>query len=114
MVLFTTNCPQKAYPNTQWIDGNFLKVSTNTWKDQEKTRQHMDYLASVLGVSKPEDWYRVSTAQISAAGGWGCVTYFGRLSSALRFAYPEHQWDTSLFMVHGKRSVQRFEQIVCT
>lgn len=48
----------------KWIDGNFKKVSSFTWKDPKKTREYLDYLGNKLQVQDKEEWYRVSTKQV--------------------------------------------------
>jgi hypothetical protein len=36
---------------------------------------------------------------------------FGNLGDALKFAYPEFNWDLSKFSVRGKKSIQRWLKV---
>ena len=39
------------------------------WQDIKNQREYMDWVAQQLGVTNPEDWYKVSSQQVIKQGG---------------------------------------------
>jgi hypothetical protein len=63
-------------------------------------RGEFNKVKSVLGISKPEDWYTVTSTAVCAAGGSTILTahYGGSLPRALKCIYPEHEFNEWRFV----------------
>lgn len=96
-----------AYPDHQWIQGNFLIAPTSTWKSAKQTREYLQSLEPLLHINDWTDWYYISRSQLEQVGASGMLTAFSRLSNACLFAFPEIPWSLSKFSVTQKRSAQR-------
>jgi hypothetical protein len=88
----------------------------------------LEFAAKQLNITEPEDWYRISSSQITQTGGahfflpyysqhspiltrylgWGMLQRFGSLYKTLEFAYPDYFWDEKKFTTRGKKSAQRW------
>jgi hypothetical protein len=92
-----------------------------SWKSSESVREFFESLAEKLHISHYTDWYRISMIQIRDSGGVfeldallphsisgsSLFSKFESLGIALRFAYPEINWELDQFSFKGKKSVQR-------
>eukprot|EP01122_Echinamoeba_exundans_P005105 TRINITY_DN15281_c0_g1_i1.p1 TRINITY_DN15281_c0_g1~~TRINITY_DN15281_c0_g1_i1.p1 ORF type:complete len:579 (-),score=58.97 TRINITY_DN15281_c0_g1_i1:528-2264(-) len=88
-----------VYPEHQWHEWLFSKVSKGFWKDATNIRRYLDWLAPVIGVRKMEDWYSVGISQLVSNHGDHLVATTrksnpegGTMVSILRLAFPEHEW----------------------
>ena len=72
----------------------------------ERAAEFVHSAAQQLGVQHPEDWYRVSAAQIRQVPGCGVLRRV-RLGDALARAYPGVDWNSEKLGSRTKRSAQR-------
>eukprot|EP01126_Amoeba_proteus_P021253 TRINITY_DN2152_c0_g1_i5.p1 TRINITY_DN2152_c0_g1~~TRINITY_DN2152_c0_g1_i5.p1 ORF type:complete len:459 (-),score=79.09 TRINITY_DN2152_c0_g1_i5:847-2223(-) len=80
-----------------------------SWRTVQNARRALDFLASELHVSSiPNDWCRVSLAQLKSVGGSGYRNRFKNLGHVLSYAYPEFTWDIKAFSRSVKKSMQRW------
>jgi len=87
---------QSCFPEHNWNNSRF-KSSTFYLSVAEHRREFVDKLAKKLGVKKPEDWYKVSAAQVWQHGGAGLLRYFGgSFEKALISLMPDRQWEFPL------------------
>jgi hypothetical protein len=99
------------------------EIPIKSWKTPESVRTYLDSIANALMLYSHTDWYRVSRPQMALFGGMsalntaGIVSHFvgvslyakfGNLGGALKYAYPEFEWDLNMFALRGKKSVQRW------
>jgi hypothetical protein len=59
--------------------GYKLKQHTS-WKDLATQKQFLVDLGKKLNIQQKEDWYRISTSQVSKNGGSGLMLIYGSLS----------------------------------
>jgi hypothetical protein len=52
------------YPEENWVQGLFRSAPKTTWDDPELTKQFLEAIGQRLSIKAPEDWYRVSVAQV--------------------------------------------------
>lgn len=81
-------------------------IPSSHWEAPENVRALLDAVGEKYHVVKPQDWYRISNADISSCGGAGLVRKM-RLVDALRIAYPTLTWSESEASSSSKRSKQR-------
>eukprot|EP01027_Heterolobosea_sp_BB2_P009730 GEZU01014328.1.p1 GENE.GEZU01014328.1~~GEZU01014328.1.p1 ORF type:complete len:409 (-),score=52.61 GEZU01014328.1:123-1349(-) len=65
------------------------------WKDRANHKQFFDWAAKRLRVQQPDDWYKISRAELFRLGGGSTIVnnyYGGSLMQALSAVYPEHEW----------------------
>lgn len=86
--------------------------SLKSWRTPELVRSYLVSVAQELRISSYDDWYRISRPQLALIGGRTLFEKFGNLGGALRFAYPEINWDMGRFSFTGKKkSVQRWMRL---
>eukprot|EP01127_Copromyxa_protea_P014851 TRINITY_DN4197_c0_g1_i1.p1 TRINITY_DN4197_c0_g1~~TRINITY_DN4197_c0_g1_i1.p1 ORF type:complete len:722 (+),score=134.76 TRINITY_DN4197_c0_g1_i1:213-2168(+) len=91
---------------------NPIPRKTRNWQTPENVREFFESVGKQLYIAEPSDWYRISRDQLTNLGGWGLYTAFKSLGTALKFAYPEIEWDESKFSFRGKKSGQRWVRVV--
>lgn len=74
-----------------------------SWKTPDLVREYFESVASQLNISTIGDWYRISKKQLDQYKGSPLCNKFGNLGTALQYAYPEIQWDLSVFGSRGKK-----------
>lgn len=67
------------YPEQVWYPWNFVKPPRNYEPDQKTWELMILTLEKELSLSKPEDWYRVSRAQLKELGVLSLITKAGGL-----------------------------------
>eukprot|EP01122_Echinamoeba_exundans_P010752 TRINITY_DN408_c0_g1_i1.p1 TRINITY_DN408_c0_g1~~TRINITY_DN408_c0_g1_i1.p1 ORF type:complete len:476 (-),score=30.93 TRINITY_DN408_c0_g1_i1:389-1816(-) len=101
------------FPDHQWEEWKFYWASSLTfWNRQAQQRNYtnaravLESLAKIpeMGISAPEDWYRVGREVLGRYGALGMVKAFGGLAELLMKAYPEHSWDLQMFNRSSKAS----------
>lgn len=70
-------------------------------------RSFMTDIGNRLGVKQLDDWYRISTQQLSDAGAMHILIHFGGLPGVLKMLYPSYRWNNKVFALAAKRAVQR-------
>eukprot|EP01124_Arcella_intermedia_P002785 TRINITY_DN11518_c0_g1_i4.p1 TRINITY_DN11518_c0_g1~~TRINITY_DN11518_c0_g1_i4.p1 ORF type:complete len:468 (-),score=107.57 TRINITY_DN11518_c0_g1_i4:30-1433(-) len=88
------------------------KIIRRIWNKKEDVIQFFEYAGEQLFVRDPLDWYRISRIQIKNVGGIRLYSIFGNLGKALRYAFPEVDWDISLFSNRGKKCRQRWLRVI--
>lgn len=79
-----------AYPEHQWQPWRFQPTPTELWEDEVTVRAYLVWLEAQLGITQPEDWYRVSYEQVQRLHGGALLTRHGGLAPLLRHWRPEH------------------------
>ena len=90
---------KKIYPIHPWqrgkIEIEFESASEEFWKDQANVRSFFEWLniEFSMNVVNSEDWYQLSTDDVSKKGGATLLqVYGGSVMKALQIAYPEVVW----------------------
>lgn len=90
------------------------KAPQEFWAQVDNVRTFLDIAKNALGIEKPQDWTRVSVAQLRSLRGSGLFRNW-TLQDALRAAYPDVTWADVSFSSHSdptpKRSAQRMLHI---
>ena len=89
-----------VYPEHKWNLEKFSTVPKRHWD-----RSFMDWLGLELGFNKMDDWYRITSDDISKKGGSGSLnnSFNGSPSLLVTSIYPEHKWDIHQFSTVPKR-----------
>ena len=82
------------------------RLEQGYWKVAENVCSFMREAGKALGVSKKEDWYRVSADQLCRLGGAGMLRRL-RLVDALRIAFPKETWSEQECSKTAKKTTQR-------
>lgn len=65
------------------------------WKSIDSRRNFLVQFASKHGISKPEEWKKISKEDIANAGGKTLLKYYnGSISKILRSLFPKEHWET--------------------
>jgi hypothetical protein len=100
-----------AFPEHNWEPWKFSNISHNTWKricyEAPLRTAFIADMASKLGVSTLEDWYRVSVVELQKAGIKQVPAAYGGLKGLLEMEYPDHPWQADRFGSKSKRTIQR-------
>eukprot|EP00011_Vannellida_sp_DIVA3-517-6-12_P005340 CAMPEP_0114617818 /NCGR_PEP_ID=MMETSP0168-20121206/7390_1 /TAXON_ID=95228 ORGANISM="Vannella sp., Strain DIVA3 517/6/12" /NCGR_SAMPLE_ID=MMETSP0168 /ASSEMBLY_ACC=CAM_ASM_000044 /LENGTH=455 /DNA_ID=CAMNT_0001828959 /DNA_START=111 /DNA_END=1475 /DNA_ORIENTATION=- len=79
------------------------RLPVNFWRKDENVIEFIRIAEKELAIESPEEWYRVSTAQLSELRGGG-LRMAMPLIEALRIAHPTVAWDDDQFAgAKGKR-----------
>lgn len=79
-----------AYPDHGWEPWRFLRPKWTV----STTREFLAHLAQKeFNIASLDGWYRIKASEVMEKGGSGLLQgHGGSLISALRKAYPEHEW----------------------
>jgi hypothetical protein len=83
-------------------------VPRGSWSKEGNIRNYILHLSNSLRITKLDDWYRVSTAQIQSVGGQSIVERNGGLYAVLSKLYPDHPWKADMFFNRAKKASQRW------
>jgi len=102
------------YPDHKWKFAERKRIShsaplqSSFWKDNTNVRNYMDNVAKKLHVQDFQDWYKISTKDLSSVGVYKQLKYKGGLRKILPEYYPEYNWDLKKFEgIHFKASQKR-------
>jgi len=105
----------EAFPAHRWEAWRFRRVPNNTWK--AKDGQSSDKLSLLrdfvlakekeIGISRREDWYRVSADQLRRYGLIHIIKSHRTLAHLLKVVYPDYNWIAEQFSVPSKKAIQR-------
>jgi len=94
-----------VYPKYHWLPWNFSKSPVSIF-DGKHDKQFVAYLSKHLEISKLDDWYRVSRADLSRIKAEAYLKKRGGLIKMVKREYPNHQWEPEKFNQRQKRSCQ--------
>jgi len=81
------------YPNYLWLEWKIgYQAPNGFWKDREKVRFCLDYLAGSENFTSLDGFYEVSEAIYKKYGITSIQNKFGEHLDMLKFAYPEKNW----------------------
>lgn len=81
------------YPEHTWLPWRFKQLPRGFWNDKQNHKKFFDWLGEKLGYKQLDDWYNVTSEQITSNGGTGLLSnYSNSISAALQATYPEHEW----------------------
>lgn len=81
------------------------KVPNNYWANNDNVLAFVKHVEEALSLKGPEEWYRVSLAQLRTLGG-GTLLEKKKLVDVLRLAYPEIAWDGERLTSRVKKATQ--------
>jgi hypothetical protein len=83
------------YPHHDWDPLRFsTQVPRKYWSEEANQRAALEKVGrELLGVTKMEDWYSVSTRYVKKHLSFVNGCYGGSLFEALKRLYPEEKWD---------------------
>jgi len=71
----------------------FNRVHNGYWKNKSTQREFMEYLGKQLNLQHMDEWYKVTTRQISEKGGGGLLRkYNGSPANLIMSVYDDHKW----------------------
>ena len=81
------------------------------WRDVAVLRQAVQYVEAALNLRRKEDWYRVSTMQLSELRVRHLFLKNDGIIGVLRLVYSEFPWDEKLVTAGRVRHQERQEQV---
>ncbi len=80
-------------PHEDWQEWLFASTPQRFWQEAKNQRRYLQWLGRQLGFREPEDWYALSTRQVSAHHGSGLLVVLGNTRMAVLRAYlPDYEW----------------------
>lgn len=91
--LFARRVPRQE---AVWLDG---PVPAGYWDYQTNRRRYLRWLGQRLGYHKPEDWYRLTTADLKENRGSALLLYQWKSSAiaGLKECFSDYDWNEWLF-----------------
>jgi len=99
-----------VYPDYDWQLWRFPRTMEQVLESEEELGKLFSIMEDALGIRRPEEWYRVTTEQLTALD----LPFFYRsdargLVGVLSKRYPNVEWDTEAFFGRGyRRANQRW------
>jgi len=90
-----------VYPEVDWLPWKFKILPVHSWKDTNILHKAVKFLEKELKIKAPDDWYRVTVAQITEHGLARFFEMNGGLKGVLGKVYPEVSWKSE-FLIKGK------------
>ena len=90
---------QEYCAEENWVPWRLVRVPQRFWQSAENRRRYMDWLATQLGFSEPEHWYRLTGDAFAIHHGGGLLQnyYNGSPLQALLEYLPNFDWKPWLF-----------------
>lgn len=88
---------RKVYPEHDWQPWKFKRLPAKIGKDQEAMEKAIAFVEKEKRIQKPEDWYRISLADLMEVGVLSLITQVGGLCEALRMCRPDFPWEEEKF-----------------
>ena len=84
----------KAYlPDYDWKEWLFNQTPKNFWKSRDNRTRYMRWLAEVLGIAQPDDWYRVTCKDFFRHSGRELLKLYGNSTAmAVMDLIPRQDW----------------------
>jgi len=80
-------------PGYDWKEWLFSHAPQRFWSDPNNRRRYMNWLGQQLGFRRPEDWYRLTGAQLFQHAGYGLIKYCGYpILVVLKEYWPGYEW----------------------
>jgi hypothetical protein len=83
------------FPGQDWKEWRFAEVPKGFFSDPNKLRTYFEEVGSIIGIHSQEDWENASPYLLLSYGLKDLLKEHGTLQEALKFAYPERQWNFS-------------------
>jgi hypothetical protein len=81
------------------------------WKDENNQREALERVGKRLGVKELDDWYRVSSLELSNSKlSFMLPFYNNSIYKALKKLYPQHEWNPLKFM-HVPKGVWKVKKV---
>jgi len=98
-----------VYPQYKWQLWKFRRQLRKVLQNEEELDKLFSHLELALGIQEPEDWYRVTTEQLSELKVPSFYRSQGGLADVLSKRYPNTTWDADAFFKRGyRRATQRW------
>ena len=83
-----------VYPESEWLPWRFDGAPHVIWNEKSNQIAYMNWLGNILGISQPDDWYRVTCYAIRKNyGGTLLDTYYNSSPiQLLRAVFDEIEW----------------------
>lgn len=87
----------EAFPHEDWDSALAgMGKSKRHWESLRNQRAFMEGVGRCHGVTRPEDWRRVTRETIVTAGGSALLAKYGSVFDALQHIFPEQTWNRVL------------------
>jgi hypothetical protein len=85
---------KSVFPEHNWLEWRFKQTSQHFWKNKENHKVYAIWLGKELGYENWEDWYKITTEQISKKYGGGLLSkyYDGSPYAFLKSIFPNYEW----------------------
>jgi hypothetical protein len=82
-----------VYPEHEWLEWKFANQPTGLWDRSAIRQKFLDWFAKQHNVSKPEDWYKVTTTKLKEEGATYLLKRYGsQVQRVLEDVYKDHKW----------------------
>ncbi len=89
---------KQCFPRYEWHEWLFAQCPMGFWDDRRNHRRYMKWLGGQLGFRRPEDWYSVTTEDVTTRkGGAFLLCYRSSVSAAVMSHFPNYNWKQWMF-----------------
>ena len=81
-----------AYPTHNWNVYLRRQLPFSFWKDKKNRVEFIEQFAKANGITKPEDWSKISLSYFRNHGGRGIMKYYPSFYELLKDCYPNEDW----------------------
>eukprot|EP01125_Pyxidicula_operculata_P020777 TRINITY_DN7777_c0_g1_i1.p1 TRINITY_DN7777_c0_g1~~TRINITY_DN7777_c0_g1_i1.p1 ORF type:complete len:419 (-),score=47.22 TRINITY_DN7777_c0_g1_i1:95-1351(-) len=100
---------KNVYPEVDWDPWKFKRVPKHIiWSNPDFVREYILKIKDHFNVVDKNDWYRISRLQLIKNKYGRLLMEFGNLGKALKFVYPNEEWNQEEFSLFNKKSTQRW------
>jgi hypothetical protein len=83
-----------AYPDYNWEEWKFHRVSKGYWSQYENVNRYFQELSKELELTSAADWEQVSTKQLSSLKISNIMRQHGGFAPLLQKQFTSHKWNT--------------------
>jgi hypothetical protein len=95
------------FDDHKWELWKFARVPSVLFRKSENITLYIQHLEDHLKIEKPQEWCRVSQAQVSRIGKFGSLKKMDGLHQVLKVVYPSLDWEKMRAMAN-KKATQRY------
>lgn len=97
---------QSIYPEYEWHPWRLQHAPQNFWNSMDNHRTSLNWIAELLGIREPEEWYTVKNRDLTERGLGSLFTIHGNsILRVLNAVFPEFDWNPDAKVSKGQKEL---------